>query len=1028
MVALTAKNLQLPHLSLSRTSSPSRSNSNSSNPSTPTTTTTTISTAPTSPAPASTTSSSFFGALDRKKSKSNSPKHRPLNDQHLTPIDPLPSTTSTTQSPESTIASLQPEKPQAPQDKRRSSSFGASLSGAFSSSSSNGHGGNGGGGLTSRSSSQTGQKSSTLPAGLSLTPASAHLAHQEGEPVVNVSGGGGGGFKPFSAAIAKSAGVVKDRSGALLMRSKSSDRSLDYPVVSHNVAEGVTTTNKKKGVMGTVRGLALGQSVSQPAQSRSSSVNANGGLSIPVRSSSVHSTLLPHSHSGSTTPTSLDPTSRSSTPALTSQVHQLAESHVSQISLRMSETVNKVFMPSAHGTVGQQQDKLEGCFFVPSNAVQEATGGKGRPCPRVVKSREFGQMILTELHAALHDPYLLRTILRSSVLKALSLFLSRLSALLLVPTSPTDPTFNPPLSISSAKDPKSQESDSHFASQFPLALRYNLHIVRCALTVKQHLLELATHRGGGGGGFPGFVEETLRPWRGKLTELIGRVMNPLVAQYKVAVVEACRQGRIEGGFQSATEREKEGKESMSSSSRGRANSGERSSSSLGLSGVPRSGSQGRSLSLGRPSSITPLPSTVPVNNGGGTIPETAGPTWLQEVTTIFEVCSRLFARLEAKQDTDRWAVGIAISATWKGMLACSARIISEDGIVPSSTTSTGVNSQVVSTPTVAAPVKNRLLGGVKKTPSPPPSPPLPAVHLTTPGSTAQSPSSATVAFVRLISDLELFEHRLTKFLTSTLSSPSVVFHPSASPIDECPGAPSCGLCKTGRTFDEESDTSSDEDGGGGDQGIPGKESRLALSAMREAMQALSSMIVVVRASRDLKVLQQALRSDVHSTLPTSTSSNSTTTNAPLTPSDLFALGPAKPPQASTSIPASSTSVTVVSPSPAHPHCPTLRAAIIDLHPLILLHLILSRLPRSLPFRLPHEIWALRDGWNEYESELRGFAAGEEWAGEVAWEVKGELVRVKQELEGEGGRGSSETEKRAVEVLEETVERVSRDSA
>ncbi|GAA5937605.1 uncharacterized protein JCM15063_002065 [Sporobolomyces koalae] len=74
----------------------------------------------------------------------------------------------------------------------------------------------------------------------------------------------------------------------------------------------------------------------------------------------------------------------------------------------------------------------------------------------------------------------------------------------------------------------------------------------------------------------------------------------------------------------------------------------------------------------------------------------------------------------------------------------------------------------------------------------------------------------------------------------------------------------------------------------------------------------------------------------------------------------------------------------------------MRITRIDLHPLILLHLMLSRLPRSLPFQLPHEIWALRGECDEYENELRGFAAAEEWAGEIAWEIKGEIVRVRQE--------------------------------
>jgi len=56
--------------------------------------------------------------------------------------------------------------------------------------------------------------------------------------------------------------------------------------------------------------------------------------------------------------------------------------------------------------------------------------------------------------------------------------------------------------------------------------------------------------------------------------------------------------------------------------------------------------------------------------------------------------------------------------------------------------------------------------------------------------------------------------------------------------------------------------------------------------------------------------------------------------------------------------------------------------------------------------------------------LRGFAAGEEWAGEIAWEVRGEIVKVKQDAKED----LTEVEQKALAVLEETVERVSKDAA
>ncbi|GAA5910521.1 hypothetical protein JCM5296_003686 [Sporobolomyces johnsonii] len=931
MVAHKTKTLSLPHLSLSRTSANSR---NASPATTPTSTTPT----PLDDAPP------FGHPFDRKKSKSSSPKQRTLD-----PVLPLEKDLSRD-------ALKDKDK-----DKRRSS-FGASLS-AFSS----------GGGPRS---SSPAPKSPSTPAGLTLTPASGVGAGGRSMSESSTSGGVGGGLKPLRAVIAKSAaanGHGGDAGGALPARSKSSDR--------------IEEKERKKGVMGAVRGLALGHSVSQPGSSRSASsgFGTGGGAHDGLASSGgAGSPVL----GGGVTPGTATPSVAASSTAGQPQLHQLAESYVSKVSLRLGEAVNRVFLPGQGGVAGAQADKLEGVFFVGAAAAQGAFGGKGRASPRVVRSREVGELVFSELQAALHDHYLLRTLLRSSVLKALSLFLTRLSALLLVPSSPSESLFLAPLSLSSPPS-SSKDPDFVFASHFPLPLRYNLHIVRCASEVKRHLLRVADPANG----FPSFVEETLRPWRVKLGELIARVMGPVVAGYRLAVSEACAKARVEGASADGSE------------GPGAAAGGE----ALGLHvPKPSATSQLRSLSLGRgaPAAAGSTPSSTDHSHATAA----AGPSWLRDATAVLDVAAKLFVRLDAKGDADKWAVSIATAAVWKGMLGCAARVISapED--------ESTAQAVVVPQPTVAATTRNRLLGGVKKTPSPPASPDLPSVDLAAPSSSIKRPSppaSSAIAFVRLISDLELLEQRLSAFLTASLSSPSTVFAPSAPPAGACPGGGACGLCKTGRTFDPESDSSSDEDDDLSKRGpAAGRESRLALSAMREAMQALSAMIVVVRASKDLKVLGAAL---------SSSSTTAAAAQAPLTPSALFALPPSPSPSPhTTTTPLPSTSITLTSLSPINPLCATLHSALLELPPLILLHLVLSRVPRTLGLRLPHELWALRGGWREYEAELRGFAAGEEWAGEVGWEVRGEVARV----EGERGeKGMTEREREAVAVLQAALAKV-----
>ena len=133
----------------------------------------------------------------------------------------------------------------------------------------------------------------------------------------------------------------------------------------------------------------------------------------------------------------------------------------------------------------------------------------------------------------------------------------------------------------------------------------------------------------------------------------------------------------------------------------------------------------------------------------------------------------------------------------------------------------------------------------KTTPSPPESPTLHAAPLDSAvpacPSTGALPQSAVsdVAFIRLIGELELFEARLTTFTAVLSVAPAA---PKRVMPGHCVDLAACGLCKTGRQFDAKAPDDDEEDAD------PTGAHGLAQCAMREALQALSAVIVVVRAS------------------------------------------------------------------------------------------------------------------------------------------------------------------------------------
>jgi hypothetical protein len=495
-----------------------------------------------------------------------------------------------------------------------------------------------------------------------------------------------------------------------------------------------------------------------------------------------------------------------------------------------------------------------------------------------------------ELHASLHDAYLLRTLLRSSVLKSLSLFLTRLTALL-IPGATTNS------SASSLKD----------FDNLPVPLRYNFAIVRCAYELKQGLIKASV-------GAPSFVGETMKGWIDKLDELVGRIMNPLLANTRSEVGLICAKARF-------------------------VNSPERSSIDVvkAVAGIALPGAGLRSLSLARTAS-------------SATIPVVTEPGWLRELQVVLDGQANLVKRLECGKDGDKWLVTVGVCSVWKTMLAMSARGIGAEDVVKGS-----VGSPLV--------VSKGLFK--KKDTSPPGSPPHP------PADTSSIHPLVDIASAKLLAELELFETRLNAYIATLSSAP--VHHLLSSGV--CPSQ-ACALCATGRTFDAESsdDDSEDEEGGCG----------LAQCAMREALQALSAMIVVIKACEHDGDLEAALLYAAGAEVKAKSEANL----VPLAPFDLLDAAPVP--------------LIVPDDHTADP-CPTLAHALDTIPVLILLHLLASRLPPTLRFQLPHQVWGLT--YAAYEKELRGFAAAEEWTPEVGWEMAGEvgdvLGRKGKSWEGEG---------------------------
>lgn len=646
----------------------------------------------------------------------------------------------------------------------------------------------------------------------------------------------------------------------------------------------------------------LPHSHSQPAASRLGAL----GQSLRGSTKGTPAAGTPHVH-GSQTPVGAAPARGPAIPAL-------EESYVAKVSQRLGDAINRVFVPAAHGHgAGAGADLVLG----------------GRLAPKVDRAKDAADMIVNELAAAMRDQYLLKVIIRSSVLKSLSLFIGRLSALLVV----------------------SSPLEFPLPAVLPESLRLNLAIVRAA-----HAMSVGLREAGRLHGAPAFVGETLSPWAAKCEEVTNRVMNPILAAVRVETARITVQAQLPP---SPTEVKAPA-------------SGAATPTLASMAHLPTA-SQLRSLSLPLSRSASPAPA-MPI-----------GPAWLTELGAVLEGFGRLVKSMDCGATGDRWIVQIGTCSTWKGMLALSARVVDSD-----------------TTPAHTVPVGKAALFGasaklkIAQTNTPPPLPPARPTELyPAPASRASSHSRADIgrgvspargltlqsprerSLHRVVAELEMFESRIRSYVTY-LSSPIA---PPAPWVDACL-SPACELCRIGRGFDPES--ASDEEDDASPYG-------LAQGAMREALQTLSAMIVVAMATSQPRLVKEALEArHVAKHAPVKAPTEA------LTPSMMFATN--------------AVHNTPSAPAPQSKACPTLLSALPEVPPLLLQQLLVARLPRTLSFRQPHDLF--ERSFPSYAAELRGFAQGEEWEDELAFEVGAELVRVRGEV-----RELTEVEWEGLEVLE-----------
>ena len=319
------------------------------------------------------------------------------------------------------------------------------------------------------------------------------------------------------------------------------------------------------------------------------------------------------------------------------------------------------------------------------------------------------------------------------------------------------------------------------------------------------------------------------------------------------------------------------------------------------------------------------------------------PTYLRDLSALLAATSRTFSWLSTSDaDHHQWRAQIGSTVIWKMLLVISSRrvegfggtVIQRRGSPPLGAVSvTATAAPVVPRRSMSAMGMGRLRPASASGKRSPSPPPAAAL---------------SVQEMKLIAEVEAFESILEKFVSSLLPSPSSTWDGHA--IDAagdhnaipCSKKKECPTCR-GRYIPLDLDDSDDEEA-------------LPREAMQEAMAALSSFIVILRGCSTF--VSSASGVGLIGTLIQAISAVDDLRLAPQI-------------------------------------CPNLVRALDTIPPLILIQELVSRVPVYYGLRFPHELWGAT--WREFEKTMRGFHAGDEWVGEIGWELLNEARRVRKEL-------------------------------
>lgn len=631
-------------------------------------------------------------------------------------------------------------------------------------------------------------------------------------------------------------------------------------------------------------------------------------------------------------------------------------SHLSNYSLKLSELVNQSLAPTVPGA-----QSTAGGSSVVSAAMHAPGRGSipkldqimydGRKLPSKAKFQAIAQLLVTELrYAASVDAYLLRAVSRAS-LKALTLFASRIDALL-VPATKEPGLFTMP---STAKD------GIHLSS----ALEYNIGLATLTWIVEDALEDCIEGDARNNlPGMPGFVSEILTPVRKRMETTILHVVQPVLASVKTSLT-GCLAKSLRSPF-----------------------------ASLGSPALTPSISLESPLLPPSPDNLTqnapantkaasePTPSVAPATN------------WVKELQGRLDGCRKLLVpRIEARtsQDGEGWFISVAVHLIWKGLFFLSARSV-EPGSTVAFVRALGGAAALGSPSTTNQPT---LLDSAKRTPSPgqlsaalksvanvgtgrlrrqegsstPSTAPAGSGGVgmssgkATPGDSRHDGALSPTGFVSSknaqpqclngkassgqISDLNAFQKACLRFCKGFVT-------------DKAMAAVAAELSRA---------ESAEEELDGDAQDIEDEEDELARQALAEGLEATNSTLLVIQA---LDTSLQGVKFALYRVAQQADKSE---------------------PFASSSIPSSRQLDAA--------HLRALKA----IPPLLLLHLVFCRLPTTL--KVPHSRGAaclsappalFKMSWQEYERSIAGFVGGASWAQAAIGRWKKEVEELWAECE------------------------------